>query len=785
MGAGVSRHGQVRRKVQAVNAFEDAGKRHRRQKNPKKSNDVAMREKAKDMTSSDRGSRSHWMRVKERTISKTELEARSALRLSDFNKVVRKRTLEKDDDVPITIPYVSNEKVEPEELCHVCSVYTGRETYPCRICYKVYHESCLRKLGQCNDPASSVLLKKALKPTGWSCQNCDDLSSLLTEEELHNLFSSLDRYEVAQDSSIGLEDFMEYRKRCYGDQDGGEVPKDALQEDLARFHRIDKDNTGSITWWEFINFESIRILKKRNKNSIVHLLSPREIEIARRLFRVYDDGCEGNITEFNAKKTIAAFYTLFIECDDTLNGFAVLSKKDEELSFVLNESLSFTMDCEPNGPKSVSWQDYLLELSLYILAARPNLSPVPVESSEWTKGDLFGVSMILPLISTHARDLGATPTVTGIIGSTYGALQLMSSPIVGQWSDNAGRKFCLLFCLLASAGGYFLMSFSTTLIVLMLSRIPTGIFKHSQSVSRSYLTDVSSRSDQSGVLGTFNAASSIGFILGPMVGGRLAETSGGFYKVTFLCTAIFVLNAVFVWAVVEDKESSNCNKGNTPLRNDSEDSLKRLNSGEENFSPKLLLQSLRTFDWKNLWDLFLIKFCLGFSILLYRSNFSLTMREIFHMSPSNIGYLISYSATIAALSGFLVGRISKLFRSDAQIVLYMSVFQTFTLLSLSIVSNIVLYVICYTPLSIITSMLRVSSTSLTIQRCGGKNVGGIIGMSQSVMSLARMLSPFISGLVMEVSYSGTAVVGSLVSSVAVILLILRPQEPKVYKEKVQ
>lgn len=63
-------------------------------------------------------------------------------------------------------------QVQPEELCHVCSVYTGRETYPCRICYKVYHEGCLRKLGQCKDPASSALLKRAVKPVGWSCHKC-------------------------------------------------------------------------------------------------------------------------------------------------------------------------------------------------------------------------------------------------------------------------------------------------------------------------------------------------------------------------------------------------------------------------------------------------------------------------------------------------------------------------------------------------------------------------------------------------------------------------------------
>lgn len=55
-------------------------------------------------------------------------------------------------------------------------------------------------------------------------------------------------------------------------------------------------------------------------------MSPREIEIARRLFRIYDDSHQGNITEVNAKKAIAAYYTLFIECDDTLNGWVMKDK---------------------------------------------------------------------------------------------------------------------------------------------------------------------------------------------------------------------------------------------------------------------------------------------------------------------------------------------------------------------------------------------------------------------------------------------------------------------------
>lgn len=44
-------------------------------------------------------------------------------------------------------------------------------------------------------------------------------------------------------------------------------------------------------------------------------------------------------------------------------------------------------------------------------------------------------------------------------------------------------------------------------------------------------------------MGRFNAASSVGFILGPVVGGYLTELKDGFYLTSFICASIFLLNA--------------------------------------------------------------------------------------------------------------------------------------------------------------------------------------------------------------------------------------------------
>eukprot|EP00063_Salmo_salar_P045242 XP_014020077.1 PREDICTED: major facilitator superfamily domain-containing protein 9-like [Salmo salar] len=156
--------------------------------------------------------------------------------------------------------------------------------------------------------------------------------------------------------------------------------------------------------------------------------------------------------------------------------------------------------------------------------------------------DLFGVSMIIPLLSHHVKALGASPTVAGLVGSTYGILQLFSSTIVGSWSDVVGRRYSMLTCLLLSALGYGLLGMSTSIGLFVLARIPVGLFKHSLSICRALLSDLVSEAERPLVMGHFNAASSVGFILGPVVGGYLTEHEGGFYTSSFTCAAIFLLN---------------------------------------------------------------------------------------------------------------------------------------------------------------------------------------------------------------------------------------------------
>ena len=70
-------------------------------------------------------------------------------------------------------------QIDTSHQCHVCEVFTGHEVYPCRICGKAYHKSCLQKLGHCQGLSEVALLHSAKMPAGWTCYICVSYPSLL------------------------------------------------------------------------------------------------------------------------------------------------------------------------------------------------------------------------------------------------------------------------------------------------------------------------------------------------------------------------------------------------------------------------------------------------------------------------------------------------------------------------------------------------------------------------------------------------------------------------------
>ncbi|XP_027477966.2 major facilitator superfamily domain-containing protein 9 isoform X2 [Zalophus californianus] len=385
--------------------------------------------------------------------------------------------------------------------------------------------------------------------------------------------------------------------------------------------------------------------------------------------------------------------------------------------------------------------------------------------------DLFGVSMVIPLLSLHVKSLGASPTVAGIVGSSYGILQLFSSTLVGCWSDVVGRRSSLLVCILFSALGYLILGASTNVFLFALARVPV-------------------EKERPLVIGQFNAASSVGFILGPMVGGYLTELDGGFYLTAFICFSVFILNAGLVWLFpwCEAKLSS-AEKG-LPAREDSAPWGRTDSHGQATATPRRstasarparppwlevasTLRDMKSLVFSEMWDIFAVRLLMAVAVMLYYSNFVLALEERFGVRPRAAGYLISYSGALGALAGPALGPLLRLYRHDGRAILLHSSALTCLLLVLHAAArSVAVAVLCSSLLAVSTAVGRTCITDLQLAAGGARASGAVIGVGQSVTAVGRIIAPLLSGLAQEVSPCGPPSLGAALALVAIFLMSL-------------
>ncbi|KAM9171434.1 major facilitator superfamily domain-containing protein 9 isoform 2-T2 [Pangshura tecta] len=392
--------------------------------------------------------------------------------------------------------------------------------------------------------------------------------------------------------------------------------------------------------------------------------------------------------------------------------------------------------------------------------------------------DFFGVSMVVPLLSLHIKSLGASPTVAGVVGSSYGLLQLFSSTFVGCWSDVIGRQYSLLACILFSALGYLLLGMSTSVCLFAIARIPIAL-----------LSDLVSERERPLVLGRFNAASSVGFILGPVVGGYFTELESGFYLTSFICSFIFILNAGLVWMLPWSEEHTDSNESKQTTSNrkvtakaNYDLQVQSLSNGAMKYDTPLqslwiplvsVLKRIKSIACSDLWDIFLVRLLMSVAVMLYYSNFVLAIEERFGVKPKLTGYLISYSSTLGALAGFSLGPITRLYQHNSYALLLHSTALTCVLIMLySTAFSIWMVILSSTFLAFSTTVGRTCITDLELTLGGNQASGTLIGVGQSVTSVGRIIAPLLSGIAQEFSPCGPPSLGVGLALVAILIMLM-------------
>ena len=142
--------------------------------------------------------------------------------------------------------------------------------------------------------------------------------------------------------------------------------------------------------------------------------------------------------------------------------------------------------------------------------------------------ELIGFGLIIPILPQISQKFTSSGVLIGILLSSYSFAQFLAAPLLGQLSDKFGRKPILIFSKIGTIISYIILSQSSTYWGLLIARCLDGFTGGNIAVARAYLADITPAEKRSKAMALIGLAFGTGFIIGPAIGGFCYSMANNF-----------------------------------------------------------------------------------------------------------------------------------------------------------------------------------------------------------------------------------------------------------------
>jgi len=186
-------------------------------------------------------------------------------------------------------------------------------------------------------------------------------------------------------------------------------------------------------------------------------------------------------------------------------------------------------------------------------------------------------------------------------------------------------------------------------------------------------------------------------------------------------------------------------------------------------------------DWRGVWEVMMAQFLLSSSMLVYRADFAVTVSQRFGTSNTANGYISSLASIVGTLTGFSVGHIADKYSGNThRLFQHAAAAQSVCLLVTANASTLTLFTAGHAALSFATAISRVAAIQTLLVHGTQHHAGALIGTGATIMSVARMLAPTVSGISQEVfSYYGPVILSVTLSLAGTVVLLFMPSKAAV------
>lgn len=339
--------------------------------------------------------------------------------------------------------------------------------------------------------------------------------------------------------------------------------------------------------------------------------------------------------------------------------------------------------------------------------------------------DAMGIGLIIPVMPDLIQEVQGSGLSTaalwgGVLSTTFAVMQFLCGPVLGGLSDRFGRRPVLLISLVVMALDYLVMAVAGSMALLLAGRIVGGITAATQSTANAYMADISRPKDRAANFGLIGAAFGLGFVLGPLLGGLLAEY--GNRAPFYAAAALAGLNAVFGYFVLRETVTDDIRR---PFR------WARANP----------LGSFRQLGrLPGVGPLLIVFFIYQVAFMVYPAIWSYFGKERFGWEPSTIGLSLAlFGIMMAVVQGGLIRWVLR-WLGERGTVIYGHLFDIGAFLALAFVTNGTLALIL-TPLAAFAAVITPALQGIMSRAVGGDAQGELQGALTSITALAMILSP--------------------------------------------
>jgi len=339
--------------------------------------------------------------------------------------------------------------------------------------------------------------------------------------------------------------------------------------------------------------------------------------------------------------------------------------------------------------------------------------------------DVFGYSMVLPLLPAIVINFGSSAFFVGILVSSNAISTFIFGPIWGRLSDKYGRKPILLISQAGTGISFLILALSPNVYVILFSRILDGVFGGQVPVIRAYISDITTPATRASQMGKLMIGHTVGMILGPAIGGFLGVIN---WRYPSLIAVILSIIAIILTARVLIESMPKDRISDLKLRKKTQ---------------KLSSEKKRKTFTGEIKVRFAQVFLLFFITVMFNSSMALILLDRYGASPIVIGLVMTLAGvTIMIYGGFLMKPLFKKV-GEKKVLLIASLLLILNFLAFPFMTELWM-IFAFIPSFVFSMVFLPSLIQSNITKAVDADKQGVVsGMTTNIQSIAQIISPLI------------------------------------------